>query len=298
MVPVAHQTQPVRSPFVDSRRVQLSIDSCPSRPPKPFSLQTRHPVDRIDPPRNWQISILDHRLHGVFGRDRSSTHHSSLMRWSYSRSTHFTCSGLADEKDMPRRVGSQGTTSASRIAAPGYLSRSISYILPRDRRICRARGVCTSPLSSSTRRCLDDRCQRNVEGCCQPGDQPCVGSSYRNRALASPMIGFLRRDSEGPLAGVRWNRTSAVANSIPSAGEPAMRSSWASLICMLLTSVLVRAADIPVLQNVDRRIQKEPEYVAKQPLYGLLVFGPTAQAHLDGARPFEAGIWALRRAVH
>jgi len=46
---------------------------------------------------------------------------------------------------------------------------------------------------------------------------------------------------------------------------------------MLLTSVVAQASDIPVLQNVDRRIRKEPEYVATRPLYGLLVFGPAAQ---------------------
>ena len=114
--------------------------------------------------------------------------------------------------------------------------------------------------------------------------------------LRHRMIGFLRRDSEGPLAGVRWNRTSAVANSIPSAGEPAMRNTWACLACMLLTSVLGRAADIPVLQDIDRRIPKQPEYIAKQPLFGLLVFGPTAEKRiwmvLDHSKP-EAELYDL-----
>ena len=56
-----------------------------------------------------------------------------------------------------------------------------------------------------------------------------------------------------------------------------MRDASASLACMLLMSVLARATDIAFLQNVERRIQKEPEYIAKQPLYGLLVLGPSAQ---------------------
>jgi len=49
---------------------------------------------------------------------------------------------------------------------------------------------------------------------------------------------------------------------------------------MLLTPVLGRAYDNPVLQSVDRRIQKEPEYIARRPLYGLLVFGPAAQKRI------------------
>jgi hypothetical protein len=54
-------------------------------------------------------------------------------------------------------------------------------------------------------------------------------------------------------------------------------------------SVVGRAADIPALQNVDRRIAKEPDYIAKRPLYGLLAFGPAAQKRiwivLDHSKP-------------
>ncbi len=68
-----------------------------------------------------------------------------------------------------------------------------------------------------------------------------------------------------------------------------MRSAWASLACMRLTPLLGRAFDNPVLQNVDRRIQKEPKYIAKRPLYGLLAFGPTAEKRiwmvLDHSKP-------------
>ncbi len=46
-----------------------------------------------------------------------------------------------------------------------------------------------------------------------------------------------------------------------------MRIAWTSLACLLLTSVVARASDNPVLQNIDREIRKEPEYVAKRPLY-------------------------------
>jgi hypothetical protein len=68
-----------------------------------------------------------------------------------------------------------------------------------------------------------------------------------------------------------------------------MRGAWASVVCGLVTSVLGQAADIVSLQHVDRRIQKEPTYVAKRPLYGLLVFGPEAQKRiwivLDHSKP-------------
>jgi hypothetical protein len=46
---------------------------------------------------------------------------------------------------------------------------------------------------------------------------------------------------------------------------------------LLLTSALGRASDVPELKNVDRRIAKEPTYLAARPLYGLLVFGPAVQ---------------------
>lgn len=37
-----------------------------------------------------------------------------------------------------------------------------------------------------------------------------------------------------------------------------------------------RAADPPELAKIDRRIAKQPGYTSKQPLYGLVVFGPAA----------------------
>jgi hypothetical protein len=58
---------------------------------------------------------------------------------------------------------------------------------------------------------------------------------------------------------------------------------------MLLTAAIGRAADIPVLQKVDRAIAKQPDYHSKRPLYGLLVFGPAAQKRiwmvLDQSKP-------------
>jgi hypothetical protein len=71
-----------------------------------------------------------------------------------------------------------------------------------------------------------------------------------------------------------------------------MRIAWTGLACIFLTSVVGRASDGPVLQNVDRVIPKEPKYVGKRPLYGLLVFGPTAQKRiwivLDQSKPGAA----------
>jgi len=68
-----------------------------------------------------------------------------------------------------------------------------------------------------------------------------------------------------------------------------MRTISASLACMLITSSIGRAADVSVLQNVDRAISKEPKYVATRPLYGLLVFGPAAEKRiwmvLDRSKP-------------
>ena len=59
-----------------------------------------------------------------------------------------------------------------------------------------------------------------------------------------------------------------------------MRGSWAGPACVLLTAVLGRAADGPDLEGFDRRTPKEPSYTSKRPLYGLLVFGPEAQARV------------------
>jgi hypothetical protein len=50
-----------------------------------------------------------------------------------------------------------------------------------------------------------------------------------------------------------------------------------------------RAASVPDLGKIDRRIAKEPAYTAKEPLYGLYVFGPEARmrvwAVLDKSEP-------------
>jgi hypothetical protein len=52
------------------------------------------------------------------------------------------------------------------------------------------------------------------------------------------------------------------------------------------------AAEPPDLSKVDRSIRKEPTYAAKQPLYGLAVFGPRAEARvwmvLDKSKPDAA----------
>src|SRR3990170_3211195 len=68
-----------------------------------------------------------------------------------------------------------------------------------------------------------------------------------------------------------------------------MRGSWAGPACVLLTAVLGRAADGPDLEGFDRRAPREPSYTSERPLYGLLVFGPEAQARvwmiLDRSNP-------------
>jgi hypothetical protein len=52
------------------------------------------------------------------------------------------------------------------------------------------------------------------------------------------------------------------------------RTSLLNVIAMLLAPWLP-AAEVPVeLSNVDRHIGKQPKYVADQPLYGLVLFGP------------------------
>jgi hypothetical protein len=43
---------------------------------------------------------------------------------------------------------------------------------------------------------------------------------------------------------------------------------------------VANAAEVPDLSKIDRRIVKEPAYKAKQPLYGLYVFGPEAKTHV------------------
>jgi hypothetical protein len=69
------------------------------------------------------------------------------------------------------------------------------------------------------------------------------------------------------------------------------RTSFLS-ICLgllLLTGGHTNAADRPDLSKIERRIAKEPIYKAKQPLYGLFVFGPEAKSRvwaiLDKSKP-------------
>ena len=50
----------------------------------------------------------------------------------------------------------------------------------------------------------------------------------------------------------------------------------ACLLTVFGTAAVCRAADPPELAKIDRRIAKEPAYTSKQPLYGLVVFGPAA----------------------
>jgi hypothetical protein len=59
-----------------------------------------------------------------------------------------------------------------------------------------------------------------------------------------------------------------------------MRDLWAGAACLLLTAGLAWAADGPDLERIDRRAPKEPSCTSKRPLYGLLVFGPKAQARV------------------
>jgi hypothetical protein len=59
-----------------------------------------------------------------------------------------------------------------------------------------------------------------------------------------------------------------------------MRGAWAGLACVFLMSTFGQAADTSDLQNIDRQIEKEPAYIAKRPLFGLLVFGPEAQKRI------------------
>jgi hypothetical protein len=58
---------------------------------------------------------------------------------------------------------------------------------------------------------------------------------------------------------------------------------------LLLTGEYTNAADRPDLSKIERHIVKEPTYKAKQPLYGLYVFGPEAKtrvwAILDKSKP-------------
>jgi hypothetical protein len=61
---------------------------------------------------------------------------------------------------------------------------------------------------------------------------------------------------------------------------------------VLLTGGFLQAGDGPDLSRVDRHIVKEPPYRAKEPLYGLYVFGPEAKtrawAVFDKSKPDAA----------
>lgn len=51
-------------------------------------------------------------------------------------------------------------------------------------------------------------------------------------------------------------------------------------VLTIFTPLPATAGDPPDLSKVDRRIAKEPAYVAGQPLYGLYVFGPEAKTRV------------------
>lgn len=55
---------------------------------------------------------------------------------------------------------------------------------------------------------------------------------------------------------------------------------WISLACLFIAANSTVTPDAVDLQKIDRRILKEPGYSAKQPLFGLLVFGPAAQTRV------------------
>src|SRR5262245_64877791 len=68
-----------------------------------------------------------------------------------------------------------------------------------------------------------------------------------------------------------------------------IRNGLAALVPILLGLGHAAADDVPDLAKIDRTIRKEPTYTAQQPLYGLAVFGPRAQARvwmvLDKSKP-------------
>ena len=65
--------------------------------------------------------------------------------------------------------------------------------------------------------------------------------------------------------------------------------------CVALSAAPIAAApdEVPDLSTIERRLVKEPAYQARQPLYGLYVFGPKAEtrvwAVLDKSRPDAQG---------
>ena len=68
-----------------------------------------------------------------------------------------------------------------------------------------------------------------------------------------------------------------------------IRKGLAALVPLVLGMGHAVAADLPDLAKIDCTIRKEPTYTTKQPLYGLAVFGPKAQARvwmvLDKSKP-------------
>lgn len=71
-----------------------------------------------------------------------------------------------------------------------------------------------------------------------------------------------------------------------------MRHLTSGLVCWLLAAAPGGSAELPDLGKLDRTILKQPAYTAKQPLYGLLVFGPKADKRvwlvLDKSKPDAA----------
>src|SRR4051794_7427388 len=67
------------------------------------------------------------------------------------------------------------------------------------------------------------------------------------------------------------------------------RTSFWALAALALAAPAAPAGGPPDLSRADRSIGKEPAYVARQPLYGLAVFGPAAEKRvwmvLDRSRP-------------
>src|SRR5215213_476602 len=72
-----------------------------------------------------------------------------------------------------------------------------------------------------------------------------------------------------------------------------MTSIPVALIFLALSLGSVPAAEMPDLARVDRAIRKEPAYVARDPLYGLALFGQKAEKRvwlvLDKSKPDAAG---------
>jgi hypothetical protein len=58
-----------------------------------------------------------------------------------------------------------------------------------------------------------------------------------------------------------------------------MRNFVYMVVALLLGQAYLRAAQPPDLSKIDRHLKRQPAYVAKEPLYGLYVFGPAAKTH-------------------